>query len=58
MQTRNCDQEHARASKAIVRVMIKSTHANRPGRPMIRERYLCRAHATELRALGFELVGL
>jgi hypothetical protein len=54
---KNCELEHTRQTKAVIRVIVKSTHADRPGRPMIREHYLCRAHANELRDLGFEVVG-
>jgi hypothetical protein len=54
---KSCELEHTRRAKAVIRVIVKSTHANRPGRPMIREHYLCRAHASELRDLGFEVVG-
>lgn len=57
MEIRYCEREHTRSVKATVRVTVKSTHANKPGRPMIRERYLCRTHAAELRALGFDVVG-
>jgi hypothetical protein len=54
---KNCELEHTRQAKAVIRVIVKSTHADRPGRPMIREHYLCRAHARELRNLGFDVVG-
>jgi hypothetical protein len=54
---KSCELEHTRQAKAVIRVIVKSTHADRPGRPMIREHYLCRAHANELRDLGFEVVG-
>ena len=54
---KNCELEHARQAKAVIRVIVKSTHADRPGRPMIRDHYLCRVHARDLRDLGFDVVG-
>jgi hypothetical protein len=56
-QTLTCDLEHTRAAKAIVRLEIKSTRANRPGHPMVRVVAVCATHARQLRALGLELVG-
>jgi hypothetical protein len=48
--------KHDRPKAAVVRVEIKSTRANKPGRPMIRGFVLCSAHARQLRDLGFEIV--
>jgi hypothetical protein len=52
----DCDRQHDRPRAAVVRVQVKSTRVGRPGRPMIRELTLCKAHAQELRAFGIEVV--
>jgi hypothetical protein len=51
-----CERAHDRPRAAVVRVQVKSTRVGRPGRPMIRELALCKAHAQELRAFGIEVV--
>jgi hypothetical protein len=53
-----CDLAHDRARVAVVNVEVKSTRVGRPGHPMTRKLALCATHARELRALGFELVGI
>jgi hypothetical protein len=54
--TRHCDLSHQRATRAVVRIEVKSNWASRPGRPMIRTVFLCASHAHELRELGIEVV--
>ena len=51
-----CDLEHERPRAAAVRVEIKSTRANKPGHPMVRQAALCAAHARQLREMGLEVV--
>jgi hypothetical protein len=53
----NCDLEHARNTRAVVKLEIKSTHIGRPGRPMTRIVAVCAGHARELRRMGLEVVG-
>lgn len=51
-----CNLEHDRPRNAVVRVEIRSTRANKPGHPMVREAVLCAAHARQLREMGLEIV--
>jgi hypothetical protein len=51
-----CDLDHVRARKATVRVQVKSSRAQSPGHPMVRDVLLCKMHAQQLRDLGLELV--
>jgi len=52
-----CDLEHDRPRAAVVRIELKSTRANKPGHPMIRQAALCSAQAKQLREMGLEIVG-
>ena len=51
-----CDLEHDRPRAASVRLEIKSTRANKPGHPMVRQAALCATHARQLRDMGLEVV--
>jgi hypothetical protein len=51
-----CDLDHPRARKATVRLQMKSSRAQSPGHPMVRDVLLCKMHAQQLRGLGLELV--
>jgi hypothetical protein len=51
-----CDLDHARARRATVRLQMKSSRAQSPGHPMVRDVLLCKMHAQQLRGLGLELV--
>ncbi len=51
-----CDLEHARAKRAVVRVVVRSNRVDRPGHPMVRSVMLCAAHARQLRQLGIEVI--
>jgi hypothetical protein len=53
---KDCDLDHPRATKATVRLEIKSTRAGRPGHPMVRVLTICSKHAKQLRDLGLEIV--
>lgn len=52
----NCDLEHVRAARAVVRLQIKSTRLGRAGHPVVRVLGICARHARQLRELGLELV--
>lgn len=54
---RHCDLMHRRPTRAVLRLRVKSTRAGRPGHPLVREYWLCAAHARELRRLGLEVIG-
>lgn len=55
-ETVNCDLNHPRPARAVVKLQIKSTRANKPGHPMVRVLGVCATHVRQLRDLGFELV--
>lgn len=55
-QRPECDLDHDRPRVAVVRIEIKSTRANKPGHPMIRQAALCSTHAKQLREIGLEIV--
>ncbi len=52
----NCELDHARPAKAVVRVQVKSSRVGSAGRAMLRDLVLCAAHAKELRRMGIDLV--
>ena len=53
---RTCDLPHARTTRAVIRVQVKSNRIDKPGHPMTRDLSLCAGHARELRSIGIELV--
>jgi hypothetical protein len=51
-----CDLEHDRATRAVVRLVVRSSRVGRAGHPMVRDVMVCAGHARQLRRLGIEVI--
>src|SRR6266511_1613163 len=52
----SCELDHARATRAVLRVVVSSNRLGVPRRPLVRELRLCSGHARQLRQLGIEVI--
>jgi hypothetical protein len=55
-EQQRCELAHERATKATIRIRVRSNRLNSAGRPLEIDLAICSSHARELRGLGIQLI--